>query len=132
MSFQGKILKEDWCSTIQKLGDNWGIAIRPVDTLKTLVSWLPPEDGWVKANFDGSLLANRAGYGAVLRNMVGEMLLVVAIQEKIIGLRFDIGISVSTGVSLDQPAKPMKARNLREFREKGDNAMSRNFRAISK
>ncbi|KAK1282891.1 hypothetical protein QJS10_CPB22g00352 [Acorus calamus] len=66
MNFQGKILKEDWCSTIQELGDNWGTVIHPVDTLKTLVSWLPLEDGWVKANSDGSLSADRAGYRAVL------------------------------------------------------------------
>ncbi|KAK1286749.1 hypothetical protein QJS10_CPB20g00981 [Acorus calamus] len=81
ITLQGKELKEVWAPSIQKLVDNWGIAILPIQSTQVSISWRPPDMGWVKSNSDGSLSADRAGYGAVLRDHTGKLLTAVAVQD---------------------------------------------------
>ncbi|KAK1282360.1 hypothetical protein QJS10_CPB22g00130 [Acorus calamus] len=80
--FQGKDLKEVWAPSVQKLVDNCSITIRLIESKKYNVSWRPPDTGWVKSNSDGALSADRAGFGAVLRNQTGALLGAVAVQEE--------------------------------------------------
>ncbi|KAK1260323.1 hypothetical protein QJS04_geneDACA013345 [Acorus gramineus] len=80
----GKALKGRLVPRNSEIGAAWGIAIKTLEKVETAVSWCPPEVGWTKANSDGSLLADRAGFGVVLRNEAGELLLAVAIQEKVL------------------------------------------------
>ncbi|KAK1325494.1 hypothetical protein QJS10_CPA01g02289 [Acorus calamus] len=80
-NFQGKHLKEIHTPAIQKLAENWGIVIHPLESVISSVTWRPPDIDWTKSNSDGSLSIDRAGYGAVLRNSDGKLLAAAATQE---------------------------------------------------
>ncbi|KAK1257350.1 hypothetical protein QJS04_geneDACA012756 [Acorus gramineus] len=82
LNFQGKHLKEIQTPAIQKLAENWGIVILPLLSVISNVSWRPPDLDWTKSNSDGSLSADRVGYGAVLRNCDGEFLAAAAVRDQ--------------------------------------------------
>ncbi|KAK1299002.1 hypothetical protein QJS10_CPB14g01038 [Acorus calamus] len=70
-----------WSPTIQKLAENWGITILPLQCKQFFVTWRPPEVDWVKSNSDGALSADRAGYEAVMRDHTWALVEAVVVQE---------------------------------------------------
>jgi probable phosphoglycerate mutase len=52
----------------------------PKNRFPSPVTWLPPPNGFIKINFDGASKGNPgpAGYGAVIRNSEGEILILTA------------------------------------------------------
>ncbi|KAK1323802.1 hypothetical protein QJS10_CPA02g00876 [Acorus calamus] len=67
-SFVGRQLKEELTVELIKTASLWGICITLTEHSSIEVSWQPPQEGWFKSNSDGSLSADRAGCGAILRN----------------------------------------------------------------
>ncbi|KAK1299942.1 hypothetical protein QJS10_CPB13g01063 [Acorus calamus] len=58
----------------------WNVQIEQKTSSTTFIKWLPLEPGWVKANSNGALTIDRAGYGALLRSHTGKFLAGVAAQ----------------------------------------------------
>lgn len=68
----------DYLSEFQKLFPKAAKQVQPVKKV-----WKPPDEGKVKANFDGAMFdeLNKAGIGVVVRNPKGEIM--AALSENI-------------------------------------------------
>lgn len=72
-----------------------------------LVSWPPPQRGWVCLNTDGAFSSSRGGFGALLRNEVGIPLIAVAgagipksvIHAEVTALKEGIDAAIRVGVN---------------------------------
>ncbi|KAK1316680.1 hypothetical protein QJS10_CPA05g01848 [Acorus calamus] len=65
------VLKAVSSPDLIQIADNFGINIEDIPVKTSCVQWLPPAPNWMKANSDGSLTADRGGYGALLRDEMG-------------------------------------------------------------
>ncbi|KAK1309658.1 hypothetical protein QJS10_CPA08g00714 [Acorus calamus] len=78
---KGKTFHEDLTPTLNKIASEWGIDIVQKRVLITHIKWSPTDVGWVKSNSEGSLIADRACFGALLRDHLGAFLAGVAVQS---------------------------------------------------
>ncbi|KAK1309663.1 putative ribonuclease H protein [Acorus calamus] len=81
LCFRGRKLMEDKLDMVQHIANNWDVLVSQRDLKQIEVFWKPPPEGWFKSNSDGSLSADRAGYGAIVRNWKGESLRAIAVQD---------------------------------------------------
>ncbi|KAK1295473.1 hypothetical protein QJS10_CPA16g00555 [Acorus calamus] len=63
---------------LERMKDGLGIYVSEQIVHSQEICWVAPSPGWTKANTDGSKSEDRAGYGFLLRNHLGQLIIAEA------------------------------------------------------
>lgn len=78
--------------------------VKNKNNILTVIKWHPPPVGWIKLNFDGSVINSQATIGFVTNNSEGHVLLVGAnnIGENSINVAESVALQDGLATSIDK------------------------------
>ncbi|KAK1316022.1 hypothetical protein QJS10_CPA05g01454 [Acorus calamus] len=88
-----------------RLVEVFGVCYKESQKLSIPVIWIPPPNGWFKANSDGSLSDDRYGFGALLQTHSGECIQALSACVRACSINILELKGVVAGVTLAQSSK---------------------------